>query len=370
MNKKFLLSVGLLAGTIIGAGIFSLPYVFSKLGILPSILYLGSFAFVYCCIHWMYAELIQKHYGKHEFVYLAEQYLPKAVAAIASFVILVELIFVLVVYLTLAPSFFSLAFGLKNLPAVLVFWFLGSAFIFARLKIIERAELLGVLSILFIVALVFFAGRGSFENLKFFQSFKSAFLFLPFGPLLFAFSGRPAISRMIDEFKKSEKSGKPFCLKRAVFLGTLVPAIVYLFFVIVVLRLAPDVLPDALSSLGFLPVWILRLLGFLGIITIWTSYFMLGINVREILKEDSKKPVWFGVFAAVFLPLLLYFLGFNNFLGVISFTGGVFLALEGIFVLAMWQKAFRSKWRYASFLLYPVFFIALGYGVISFFFVF
>jgi len=38
------------------------------------------------------------------------------------------------------------------------------------------------------------------------------------------------------------------------------------------------------------------------------------------------------------IPLVLSFFGIKDFIKVISFVGGVFLALEGIFIVTMWWK--------------------------------
>lgn len=369
MNRNFLLAVGLLAGTIIGAGIFSLPYLFNSLGIFLASAYLFGFAFVYFIIHLMYAELVKKHHGSHEFFYLSKNYLPKRLSRLAPGIIIAELILVLVAYLTLAPSFLNLMFGFGYTTAAFIMWFLGSVFMFIKLRWLGIAEIFGILGILIIVFLIFFSGNSSVSSF-YPQSLNFSLLILPFAPLLFSFSGRPAISRVVDEHNKSVSDKKPFNLKRAILIGTLIPAVVYLLFVVSVLRLSPNATPDTISGLSAIPGishLLLFVIGILGFIAIWTSYFIIGINVKEILTEDMKLPSAFGGLVAVLVPLILYLSGLKNFLEVVAFTGGVFLALEGVFVIMMWRKAFyESPWRKASIFLYPVFLTALAYQVYSF----
>ena len=94
---------------------------------------------------------------------------------------------------------------------------------------------------------------------------------------------------------------------------------------------------------------------------------MIGSNVRDILREDFRVSEWFSIFVVLFLPLFFYFLGFQNFLSAVGFTGGVFLALEGIFIVAMWRKAFpENKWRWISWPLYGIFLIAFFYAINSY----
>lgn len=369
MNKDFLLTTGLLAGTIIGAGIFSLPYVVSRLGILNGFFYLIGFALVYFVVHLMYANLIRVNQGEHQFFYLAKKYLPRGLSDFASFIILAELVFVLTVYLILAPTFAKLVFGEGGLAALFVFWFLGSIFIFAKLSFLDWAEFLGTLSILVIVAIIFFVGGGSRFGTPIFTPMNLPLFFLPFGPMLFSLAGRPAISKVMEKYRQVKAGGKNLSLNKVIFWGTVIPAVVYFLFAVSILRLNPEPSAEALNSLGFLPPAILILLGLLGLLTLWTSYFIIGANIKDILRIDLKKPAWFGAFAVLATPLILYFLGFKNFLPAVSLTGGIFLSLEGIFVITMWRKAFpQNPWRPVVFPLYLVFLAAMVYVIISFIF--
>ncbi|MDP3725119.1 MAG: hypothetical protein Q8R20_01465, partial [Nanoarchaeota archaeon] len=151
----------------------------------------------------------------------------------------------------------------------------------------------------------------------------------------------------------------------AVFLGSIIPALVYGFFVLGILRLNPSPTPEAVGGL-FLSPLLLRLLGGFGLVAIWTSYFVIGRNVRDNLKFDLKISRTLAVMIPLFLPLVLYAFGFRGFFEVVSLAGGLFLALEGIFVLAIWQRAFpKNGWRALLPLLYIVFLCALGYQVFT-----
>ena len=44
------------------------------------------------------------------------------------------------------------------------------------------------------------------------------------------------------------------------------------------------------------------------------------------------------IFYNNFSSLDFYLIGFRNFIQLVSFTGGVFLALEAIFIMLMWLK--------------------------------
>ena len=369
MNRNFLFATNLLANTIIGAGIFSLPFVFNVVGLGNGILYLIFFVAVYCAIHLMYARILQEGEPNHRFAYFAEKYLGKRFGGAVAYLVVVELLLVLTVYLILAPSFFGILFGIWGSAAILLFWAVSSLFIFVDLERLGWVATLSVFSIVAIVAVVFqhslayeFTGH-LFNKLSVF-----AFM-LPFGPLLFALNGRPGISKMVDLWRASKETKKAFTLRSAVLTGTLISAAVYLFFVVSVLRITPTPTEDAVSGLSLsISPWITVLLGAIGLLAIWTSYFMIGANVRDILREDIRFSRITSAFFVLFVPLALYFLGVSQFIKAIGFVGGVLLSLEGIFIVMMWRRAFpKNKLRSISFVLYLVFLCAIIYQVAQFF---
>ncbi|KKU98851.1 MAG: hypothetical protein UY32_C0013G0048 [Candidatus Jorgensenbacteria bacterium GW2011_GWC1_48_8] len=230
------------------------------------------------------------------------------------------------------------------------------------------AELLGTLAIIFVVFVVIFLGGESGFNAPLFKNLSVASFFLPFGPLLFSFAARVAVSRMVDEEREAKKTSRPFSLKGAIFWGTFVPALVYFLFVLGILGLTDNVTPEALNSLENLPSSLLAIFGILGLVTIWTSYFIIGANFREILTEDKKVRPWIASALVLILPLGLYFAGFRDFLPTLSFTGSVFLGLEGIFLITIWRRVFPhhpKKWL--SWPLYLVFAVALLYALFQMF---
>ncbi len=364
--KNLIFASALLAGTIIGAGIFSLPYVVSKTGLGLGFFCFVFFTIVYYCLHLMYAKVALLHEEKHDFAYFAEQHLSPRAGIWASMIIVGGMVLSLAVYLVLAPSFINLFLGLDGLPAALLFWGLGSIFIFVELSMLGIAEMLGVAGILGAVLVILGAGSIVSKSISLSPDFSSwAVFLLPFGPLLFSFSGRSAIVTMVEEHRAAESKKQGFSMTKAVLLGTGVPLLVYLIFTFAFLRInsAPSV--DPMRDLASLPETLLVALGIMGFLALWTSYFMIGLNVKNLLEEDLKIPrLWSGLLVLV-VPILLFISGIASFIELVAFTGSVFLAFEGMFITRMWQNAFlQSRFRAASFLLYPIFVAALFYEIV------
>jgi len=362
--KNFFLAVGILAGTIIGAGVFSLPYIFTKLGVLTGLFYLVVFSLIFYLVHIKYAEVLRSEgHEEHHFSYFARKYFSRFWGWMASGLVVFELLFGLTIYLILSKGFVELMFGNVGLWVVILFWFLSSILIFWNARWMGWAEVFGGLGIVVITLFVFLGGGdGHLGKISLVESLSFWEAFLPFGPLLFAFAGRAAVSKVVGFYRELPK-GKKFPLKKAIFWGTFLPVFVYILFIFGVLRLVPGVSPDTLGSLGSLPQDILYLIGAVGLLVVWTSYFVLGSNVYDILKFDVFRRRGLAGLIAFFGPLVLYLLGLKSFIFAISITGGLFLALESMFVVSMWIKIKDGAGIFLMTPLYLVFILSVLYQV-------
>lgn len=355
MYKNIILPASLLAGTIIGAGIFALPLVFEKAGIITGLFYLGFFSAGFVFIHLMYADLILKTEGGenlHRFPGYAKIYLGNWGFWTSILMTIVGMLFVLTVYLILSVSFFNLikpiSPAIPDVSKLLIFWFLGSAAIFLGIRRLAFSEFLITGGIISIILIIFGYGLGHFDKIISVPAFNFQNIFLPYGAVLFALAGRVAIPAVISYF---QKIGRPAIeIKKPIILGTLLPALVYLLFVFGIWGLSEIVSEDAVSGLvGQIPQWVLTLVGIFGLISLWSSYIVIGLDVKNSLKFDLKFPKILAGLTVIILPLLLYFFGFQSFLTLVSLIGGIFIALEGVFIVLMWLKSRKIKTEQAIF---------------------
>ncbi len=84
-------------------------------------------------------------------------------------------------------------------------------------------------------------------------------------------------------------------------------------------------------------------IGILGLLSLFSSYIVVGLDVKNVLTFDLKWPKTLAFLTVVLGPLIPYFLSFKSFIGLVSFVGGVFLALEGLFVVFMWVASGRRE---------------------------
>lgn len=368
MNKNLLLSITILAGTILGAGIFSLPYVLGSVGVVLAAAYLVFFGSVYYLIHRFYGESVLTAPPGHNFLYFLRESMSEWAWRISSVIILAEFLIILTVYLILAPLFGTFVFGHgAALAAMLVFWVLGSLFIFFRLNILGWTEFVGVAAILVFAAVIFgFGSHSIVPAVRLPADWSLATIFLPFGPLLFALAGRSAMAQVVEKERDGERAGKPFSVAKVAFWGTFLAAAIYFIFALGVLRLTPHPSPDTLTGLGGLPAGVLAVLGIVGLVAIWKSYIVIGLNAKEMLDLDLKWPRFWGALTVVAAPIAFYFLGLNDFLEVIGLLGSLFLAFDSALVVHIWRRIVpRSRLRPLSWGLYAVFLAAAVYEIIS-----
>lgn len=339
--RNFLLPTGLVAGTIIGAGVFALPFIFKVSGLLTGFFYLGLAAVIYVFLHLFYADIIVRTPGEHRFVGYASMYLGRATGWFSILMAVMEMLFVLTIYLILSVSFINLVVpSLPDLWKLVIFWATGSAAIFLSLKKMTFLEFAIIIGMILIILLIFFLGAGNLGKLSlagFSPNFYS--LLLPLSPLLFALGGRVAIPPLVNYFHLPGVGHNHRFIRRAIIWGTIIPAVVYGLFALGILGLSQVVSEDSISGLvGQAPSGFLVVFGVLGILTLWSSYIVIGLDVKNVLRYDLKLSKAIRLSTVILAPIALYFVGFQSFIKLVSFVGGIFLALEGIFIVLMWVK--------------------------------
>ena len=351
MYKNIILPASLLAGTIIGAGIFALPFVFEKAGIMTGLFYLGFFSVCFVFIHLMYADLILKTEGGrnfHRFPGYAKIYLGNWGFWLAILTTIIGMLFVLTVYLILSVSFINLIYPVRDFVGVsdnsklLFFWLLGSAAIFLGIRRLAFSEFLITGGIIGIILIIFGYGLGHFGKIISVPAFNFQNIFLPYGAVLFSLAGRVAIPAIVSYFQKIKQ---PLVeIKKPIILGSLLPSLIYLLFVFGIWGLSEVVSEDAISGLvGQIPQGVLTLVGIFGLISLWSSYIVIGLDVKNALKYDLKFPKILAGLTVIVSPPLFYFWGFQSFLTLVSMVGGVFIAFEGIFIALMWLRASKAS---------------------------
>lgn len=343
MYKNIILPAGILAGTIIGAGVFALPYIFTKAGLLTGLFYLMLFGSAFGLIHLMYADIILLTGDNRRLSGYAEIYLGRAWRWLSALTVLAGMIFVLVIYLILSVSFVNLiAPNLPQFLKIFLFWIFASLPILWGVKRLAHWEFLITLGILIIILIIFSFGISQIKNLGQLIPHDLRSWFLPYGAILFSLSGWVAIPSIIDYFRKAKLAIKS--LAPAIILGSLLPAALYFLFVLGVFGASNIVSEDSISGMiGKAPAPLLWALGILGLFAVWSTYIVILQYVKSVLRFDFGLRDALAATLTVFLPLSLYFVGSKDFLKLIELVGGFFMGLESIFITLIWLRMKNQK---------------------------
>jgi tyrosine-specific transport protein len=291
----------------------------------------------------IYGEVVLRTNGRHRLIGYAGIYLGKWGKIICSFSAITGAYAALLAYLILGGNFLFIllgnVFGGTVFAYSAILFLVSAIFIAKGLKMVSALELF--LSFIMLFALLFFIFRGSFlvnpDNFSFAVNWPEAFL--PYGVILFSLAGASIIPDIVGVLDRSESR-----LKKAIIWGTLIPAIVYFFFIAVVFGISGSATTeDAISGLsGFYRNEFIILGALVGFLAVFTSFLAYGTNLRKTFQYDYNfsKPV--SLTLALLAPFLLLAAGTDSFIRVIGFAGAVMGGVDGILLILMYQKADRG----------------------------
>jgi APA family basic amino acid/polyamine antiporter len=331
---RTLTSALILIATTIGAGMFALPYVFYNSGWAAILIYFFILGALMIFIHYFYAQVLLKN-NQSNLLQLIYEKSSSTQKFLAFIVIWLGLILTLVAYLILGGNFLKIIFNnLGENLAVLIFWLICSISLIKR-NFFASYESLGTFFMFLIIAVLFiFSLKVNLTNFSI-PIFNLNQLFLPFGATLFSFAGWTGINSMKNYINNKNE------FKKAIILGTIIVILLYALFILSIFKLSFKITPDALSGLSLSNKLIINFLAILGLFAIWTSY--LPIFMEALKSLENKLSFKTSFFILMFLPLVFFSFGAKSFLGLISFTGGVFLSGQYIFILNLIRKTLITK---------------------------
>jgi len=335
MNKNFILATASLIGTIIGAGVFGIPYVMSKVGILPSIFYFLILGVVVLLLHLFLGEIVLRTKGEHRLVGYAEKYLGKKAKVIVAIATILGTVGALLAYVILAGKFFNIIFPvLTSTHWSLLLWALLSSLVLFGIKSIAPAEVFMNIALFVVIFLVFGFSFGKIQPSSFSLA-KTGNLFLPFGVVLFSLVGWNAVPEIAKLLKKKES------LKSVIIATMVVVVCFYFLFGLIISGVTGDnTTQEAFAGLkNILGSTIIILGGIFGVLAVSTSYLILGNYLKNTLMLDYDFPRHSAFSVACFMPLILFLLGMQNFIWVIGIVGTFIGLIEGTAIVMIYRKA-------------------------------
>jgi len=363
---KFIYAVAMLSGTIIGVGFFSLPYITMKVGIWVMLGYFLILGFLSILIHSFFGKVALSTPDFSRFPGYVRLHLGKMAGKFSLVSTIFGLFGAILAYLIVGGEFLtnllSPIFGGGNISYTILYFSLGAFLIFFGMKAIAKIEFWALLLFFIILIVIFIKGFSQINLANLFPeiSIGDGALgignwFLPYGAILFSLSGAGLIPE-VEEILGQKKH----LLNKVIIISILIAILVYLSFIFLVLGISGSQTTEfAITGLrGYLGKNIFNLGLLFGILTTFTSFIALGLNLKNVFRFDLKIKKHLAWAIACFVPLILFLVGIKQFIPVISFVGAIFLGIDGILILLMYKKVSRK-----NFLIYSLSLIFLG-GII------
>lgn len=330
--KLFAKEVGIIGATTIGAGMFALPYIFAEVGWRIGILYLVILSGVIIVAHAVYYKVLESG-NTTELLGIVKKYTGHSGYFVGAFAIIGGLTLTLTIFLMLGGEFLKQFTPLGVVGRILIFWLIAVLPLLFKERRISGFELAGFSAAAAIIVFVFFSSGSILVGAR---AFNMKNIFLPFGAVLFALTGWPAIDEifLLRNNKEARKS-RPFA---AIAAGTFVAAILYVLFIVGVFGSANKVTPDTISGFSS-QQFKLAMLSVLGIINVWTSYLPIGLEIKRSLIHELGMRSRLALAAVVLTPLVIAVSLNNNLLKIVGLTGGTFLSMQYFLIVIAGDRA-------------------------------
>ncbi|MBU0596539.1 GerAB/ArcD/ProY family transporter [Patescibacteria group bacterium] len=359
--------VALILGGTVGAGVLGIPFAVAKVGIGYGLIYILSIGLLMMGLNLLVGEVAIRTGQNLQIVGFAYKYLGKFGGRIMSCLVYVVGLAILVIYIIGEGETLSVLFGGSAFKWSLIFWLLGSFLILVGMRTVKKVELfltLGILTVVLFIVLIS-VPHLEYDHLKY-SSLAS--LLLPYGVILFAFSGMSAIPEAY-----SILSNQKINFKKAIIIAGVLSIIIYSLFTFIVVGVTGAGTSEiATIGLGEKVGGIIFYLGnIFAILAMGTSFLLGGLALRDSLRWDLKMNYSLSTSITCIVPLILFLLGVRNFIATIDIAGGVFMSLQMILLLLIYWKAKQKgelqlgKYRlHHTVLLIALLFLALSIGAV------
>ncbi|MDD4994407.1 MAG: aromatic amino acid transport family protein [Candidatus Pacebacteria bacterium] len=354
MMKKLAVfeAIAVLVGTIIGAGVFTLPYIAANSGIVITITWLVIVSFIIMFLHLSFGEIVLRTKEDYRLPGYIGHYLNSSAKRFVLLITFLTFAFSLLIFLLLGSQFLGVIidffFSGVTFPQgflVILIWLFLSLIVLTNGKKLSKINfyLSFLLLFLLLVIVVFSSLHFEIENLNFFEFSNKWGWLIPYGAIFFALNGMVAIPEAAKVLEKRKEDKKK--LKKVIIIGTILPVLCYLAFMVTVVGVSGSAttLETVQGLKGILGESIILLGAGLGFLAVVTSYLIFASYIKNSFINDFKWTPFISYFLVIVGPLLIYFLQLENLVKLISFTGGMLGGFEGIMILLVLKQAKKQS---------------------------
>ncbi len=331
-------AVFMITGMTIGAGILGIPYVVAQVGLKIGILYILGFGLIMLALNLMLGEIAVRAREPLQIPGLVGKYLGRGPKYLINILIVFGSYGALLAYIIGEGQALAALFGGQPMVWSVIFWGIGSFIIWRGLQTIRWVE-----KILSLIVIAVICGL-SMYILRDFDPMSLAYtnlaqLFLPYGVILFALNGTPAIIEAHALLPQDQKS-----FKKALVIGSLIPVAVYVLFAIAVVG-ATGLQTTEIATIGLGEKFgegVLVIANIFAVLAMSTGFIGSGIALKQNLVWDNKFSKRLAELLVIVVPIMLFIAGLRQFITNLSIAGGLIIGVEAILlVFVCWEARKR-----------------------------
>ncbi len=336
---------------IIGVGMFAIPFSFVQAGFWPGVAELIILSGMVTMLHLLYGEIVLATPEFHRMPGYVRKFLGHKASRISWASTLFGTVGTLLAYLIVGSLFLRTVVARIAPDANLYFFAAGLVCVVGLITFFPIKKESAINGVLTIFEITFIAGlallllpRASLQN---FSGIHPRDLFLPYGVLLFALSGASVIPDLVTVLGRNKTM-----VRIAIVAGSFIPAVLYFLFAFAVVGVSGETTSvEAIAGLqqvlgGNVALWASAS----WLLAVLTSFIALSANFQALLSLDLSMPRRFAWLTASAVPFILYLLGFQNFIAIISTVGVVAFGIDGVLFLLMGRKIRQKQGSRASIL--------------------
>lgn len=333
-------AVAIVVGTVIGAGVLGLPYVFAQSNFFTALTVLVVVTLAMLMLLLFLGEIALRTPTRHQLTGYVEIYLGKLAKHFLAVVSVLSLYGSLLAYTIGQGEVLAAIFGGSTTLWSIVFYVVFSALVIMGLKTVKSWELILTLAIFAVVVLIGWISAPEI-HVPNINGFSFDNIFVVYGVILFACSGIAAVGEVRDMLFGG---GREKLMKKTIIWGAILPSIIYVIFSFLVVGVTgAETTPVATVGLGQALGPKMVLVGnIFAFVAMASSFLALGIALREIFTYDYSVSPRTSSILVVAVPIIVFLLGVRGFIEVLSFVGAIGTGLAGILMLFVYWVA-RTK---------------------------
>ena len=341
-NIRFVRAVGLMIGSIIGVGVFGLPFAFAQTGYGIGLLVLLLLGGMNVVLLLMYTDVVLHTPGNHRLAGNVAAYLGDGWGRFAIVGLAVGMWGGMVAYIIAGGRFLGILFGTSGMGETalgLALLCVIAAVSYRGLRFASKIEVGILCLLLFLIVFISLCAIPTAQFANLVPTHWDKWL-LAYGVVYFSMNGGinviPDMRTLLGNDRK---------LPHAVVTGMLWILGLYAIFTFAVVA-ATGAETSAFAIDALVPILgvAFRLVGAtLAVVSVFSIFLMSSIALQHAFRYDlnmHKNAAWLLVFLP---PTIVYLLGLRSFIGILGFVGSVFAAGLGILIVATYESMRSSK---------------------------